>query len=245
MFGRIAPRYDLLNRLLSFGQDVRWRRRLAALAGDSPGQEVLDLATGTGDVILALLRRNPNLRLGVGLDTAPEMLALGAQKLPGERSRLPVALVQADATSLPFADDAFDTITMAFGIRNVVNVPVALSEMRRVLKPAGQALILEFSLPCNHLVRWFYLLYFRRVLPVVGALISGDRVAYRYLNRTVETFPYGQDFCEMVKEAGFAKVNVTFLTFGVAAIYRGEKPLDDRRSAGDGTREAAPGKEDA
>ena len=221
MFDRIAPRYDLLNRLLSGRRDVVWRRRLAAMIPDGDRLQVLDVATGTADVILTILKRRKNVAEGVGLDMAGQMLLLGQKKAVADGFRDRLRFVHGDALALPFAPESFDAVTIAFGIRNVVDVPLALREMRRILKPGGKALILEFSLPTNRLLRAGYLMYFRHVLPRLGSLISGDGSAYRYLNETVEDFPYGSAFCRLMEEAGFVEVRAEQLTCGIASIYTG------------------------
>jgi len=223
MFDRIAHRYDLLNRLLSGRRDVAWRRQMAAMLPDRPDLELLDIATGTADVLLTLFERRKNIAHGVGADMAGRMLATGRDKVARAGLDDRIELVQADALALPFPDESFDAATIAFGIRNVTDVPRGLAEMHRVLRPGGRLLILEFSLPQNALIRWGYLLYFRHMLPRLGALISGDAGAYRYLNRTVEDFPYGEAFCELMRDAGFDNVADRPLTFGIASIYRGER----------------------
>jgi demethylmenaquinone methyltransferase/2-methoxy-6-polyprenyl-1,4-benzoquinol methylase len=224
MFDRVAHRYDLLNRLLSFGRDTAWRRELAARLDRRPDQHVLDVATGTADVILSLLDNSTRVSHAVGMDMAGGMLALAATKIAGRQRHQSVNLLRADACDLPFADGCFDAVTIAFGIRNVTDVATALGEIYRVLRPGGRILVLEFSLPDKRLVRRVYLLYFRKILPWVGGLISGDDYAYRYLNETAETFPYGQAFCDMLVRTGFSKVSANPLTFGVASIYQGDKP---------------------
>lgn len=220
MFNRIAHRYDLLNRLLSCGQDIRWRNRLATMVPNQSVTEVLDLATGTGDLLLTLARSTEGVR-GFGLDMAADMLSIARQKIKKAQMEHRLALVRADGIALPFADQSFHLTTIAFGIRNIPDYETAVREMRRVLLPGGRALILEFSLPSNRLLRASYLLYFRHVLPRIGAIVSGDRFAYRYLNQTVETFPYGDEFAELMRGAGFSEVRQHSLTFGVATIYEG------------------------
>lgn len=221
MFDRIAHRYDLLNRLLSFRQDVAWRKRLARLLPDRPDLRVLDLATGTGDVLLSLHHNSGRVQSGVGVDMAGKMLAIGHEKIAARDLSKTLRMVRGDAMTIAFDDASFDAVTIAFGIRNVLDVCEALREMRRVLRPGGRALVLEFSLPGNALFRAGYLFYFRHVLPRIGGLISGDSYAYRYLNETVESFPYGEAFCALMRDAGFADVRAHPLTFGIATIYEG------------------------
>jgi demethylmenaquinone methyltransferase/2-methoxy-6-polyprenyl-1,4-benzoquinol methylase len=221
MFNRIARRYDLLNRVLSMRQDVAWRKRLRRHLPDRPNLRVLDVATGTADVLLTLAK-DTRVTRGVGLDMAAEMLSVGQGKIAGRNLAAHTTLVRGDGVRLPFADGAFDAATIAFGIRNVPDVPAALAEMRRVLAPGGRAMVLEFSLPGNALMRHAYLFYFRHVLPRLGGFVSGDRKAYVYLNRTVETFPYGEAFLELMRAAGFRSVGAEPLTFGIATLYRGD-----------------------
>lgn len=223
MFNRIARRYDLLNRLLSFGQDQVWRKRLCLYLNDTPHQSILDVATGTGDVLIMLASNTNKIRTGIGVDTAEQMLAVGRDKICEKEMDSTLRLEHGDATHLNFSDNSFDAVTIAFGIRNVQNVPAGLSEMYRVLKPNGKCLILEFSLPTNALIRSGYLFYFRNVLPLIGGIISGDKAAYSYLNKTVESFPYGDAFCQLMRRAGFATVMPHPLTFGVATIYEATK----------------------
>lgn len=227
MFDRIARRYDLLNRLLSAGRDVAWRRRLARFMPAKPAIDLLDVATGTGDVLLELAALCPSIRSGRGVDLADNMLAIAGHKIRrlGFETRLSVA--RGDASALPCAAESFDCVTIAFGIRNVVDVPGALAEMKRVLRPGGRLLVLEFSLPSSAAVRTAYLWYFRHVLPRLGGLISGDSYAYRYLNETVETFPYGEEFCSLLRKVGFVHVEHHPMTAGIATIYVGDTPKAD------------------
>lgn len=224
LFDRIAPTYDLLNRLLSFRRDVAWRRALVKRIPHDRPVALLDLATGTADILITAHRRVPTIARSVGIDMSEQMLAYGRKKL--ERLDLceTIELRQGDATALDFEDAAFDVTTIAFGIRNVMDTPAALAEMLRVLKPGGQTLILEFSLPRNRAVRATYLLFFRHILPRLGGLLSGDRKAYTYLNQTVETYPYGPAFLEMLEKVGFAECTCKPLTFGIASLYSGRKP---------------------
>jgi demethylmenaquinone methyltransferase/2-methoxy-6-polyprenyl-1,4-benzoquinol methylase len=221
MFDQISPTYDRANRLLSFGQDIRWRKKLSETA-PFECKNILDVATGTADLLLTLISDRPE-SVGVGVDLSKKMLALGQNKVSKLDLDHRVKLQVADASSLPFADRSFDLITIAFGIRNVEKSEAALKEMVRVLKPGGQALILEFSLPKNPLIKWPYLLYFRHVLPFLGGVISKQPQAYRYLNQTVEAFPAVLDFSNRLQDCGFSEVSAHALTFGVAHIYCARK----------------------
>ncbi len=225
MFDEIADAYDVTNRVLSLRRDVAWRRRLTALLPDGPKPpRLLDLATGTCDVLIAAHRAGRAAPGSVGADFSAGMLRAGAKKLDRAGLGGALRLVQADATRLGFADARFDAVTIAFGIRNVLDVEAALREMCRVLRPGGRAVILEFSMPGNALLRAAYLLYFRHVLPRLGGLVSGKPAAYRYLNQSVESFPYGRAFCERMEQAGFAGVTARPLSFGIATLYTGLRP---------------------
>lgn len=224
LFDRIAPTYDLLNRLLSFRRDVAWRRRLVARIPSEQPITHLDLATGTADVLIAARRGRPGIARSVGVDLSEQMLAHARLKVERLGLAEAIELQQGDATALTFADASFDLTTIAFGIRNVMDTPAALREMLRVLKPDGQALILEFSLPRRRIVRGVYLFFFRHILPRLGGLVSGDRHAYSYLNKTVETYPYGPAFTQLLEDAGFVDGTCTPLTFGIASLYSGRKP---------------------
>jgi len=223
MFDRIAHRYDFLNRVLSMGIDVGWRRKMAAFLPGRGKQHVLDLATGTGDQLLALCAATDRVERGVGLDMAEKMLAIGRRKIARAGLDHKLTLAAGDAGDIPFPAESFDAVTITFGIRNLEDVEYALKEMWRVLKKGGRVLILEFSLPENGVMRGVYLLYLRRILPAVGGWVSGDRKAYRYLNRTVEQFPYGEAFCRLLRHAGFVAVRQHPLTWGIASIYTGTK----------------------
>jgi demethylmenaquinone methyltransferase/2-methoxy-6-polyprenyl-1,4-benzoquinol methylase len=223
MFDRIAPRYDLLNRLLSGRRDVVWRRVLAQNLPARESLHVLDLATGTGDVLLSLADLPTPIARGLGLDFSAGMLQYAGQKVSRHPRAETLALVQGDATCLPVQAEVYDAVTIAFGIRNVLDVDAALREMHRCLKSEGRALLLEFSLPSSALLRSLYLAYFRHVLPRIGAIVSGDSQAYRYLNQTVESFPYGEAFCDLMRNAGFHEVRSIPLTFGIATLYIGDK----------------------
>lgn len=223
MFDRIAHRYDLLNRLLSFGRDIAWRKEIARNLPSGNALRVLDLATGTADVLLELGRQSGRIALGVGVDPSSGMLAFGKKKLAESGVSGILVLVRGDAARLGFQSEVFDAVTIAFGIRNVDDPVVGLREICRVLKPGGRALVLEFSLPESRIFRAIYLFYFRHVLPRIGGLISGDAAAYRYLNKTVEAFPHGEAFCRWMHEAGFEVVKAHPLTLGIATLYLGGK----------------------
>lgn len=221
MFDRIAHRYDLLNHLLSLNRDKHWRKRVASYLPEGDKLEILDLATGTADQLIAL-SESGRLTHGLGLDLSEKMLELGREKLARLKLTEQLTLNEGNAEAIPCNDLSFDAVTISFGIRNVTDVGTALAEMKRVLKPGGRVLILEFSLPGNRLLKACHLFYLRHILPRLGKMISGDDQAYRYLNKTIETFPYGDKFCRLMNKAGFIESSCIPLTFGIVSIYVGE-----------------------
>lgn len=223
MFDAIAPRYDLLNRLLSLGIDRRWRTFAVSQLQMPEGGKVLDVATGTGDVALEVARQSPASLTIVGADITQGMLRIGREKVAASAFPQRITLVNAPCEALPFAEGLFDGVTIAFGIRNVVDRPAGLSEMCRVLKPGGRAVILEFSNPQSQLFKKIYYFYFRKVLPWVGGLIS-KRSAYEYLPDSVLEFPDQESFKGLMRDAGFGDVVHFDLTFGIATAYVGVKP---------------------
>jgi demethylmenaquinone methyltransferase/2-methoxy-6-polyprenyl-1,4-benzoquinol methylase len=222
MFDRIAPRYDLLNRLLSAGTDVRWRRRAVDFLELAPPLRVLDLCTGTADLLLEAVARDPR-NSGLGVDLAQGMLARGARKLARRGLRARARLAGGDGERLPVRERSFDAALVGFGIRNVADPPRALAEVLRALRPGGRFVVLEFSMPEGLLGR-LYRSYFTAVLPRIGRLVSGDRSAYSYLPASVQAFPGPRAFAALMEQAGFVAVRVEPLTFGIACLHRGERP---------------------
>lgn len=222
MFDTIAPRYDLLNRLLSFGIDRRWRRYAVAQLNIPKQGQVLDIATGTCDVALEIAGQTDESVRIIGEDFTQGMLVHGQKKLEQTPLGSRIRLVNAPCEAIPHPDESFDGITIAFGIRNVVEREQGLREMVRVLKPGGRAVILEFSNPRSRFFRSLYYFYFRRLLPAIGGLFS-QRSAYQYLPDSVLEFPAQETFCEMMRSAGFSLVTSKDLTFGIATVYVGDK----------------------
>ncbi len=215
MFDGIAPVYDRLNDILSLGIARSWRRKLVRGVHVCEGK-ILDLATGTGDLAGALKRRFPQVRI-TGADPSEGMLAVARAKVRD------VDFVRARAEDLPFGDGEFDVVTAAFGVRNFSDIPRALGEMHRVLKGGGETFILEFSTPHNKVFGAVYGLYFRRILPAIGALLSRDKRAYDYLPKSVGEFAAPQEFADTMRSAGFADITARPLFGGVAYIYKGRK----------------------
>lgn len=223
MFNSIAGRYDFLNHLLSLGQDVRWRRALRQFLPDSDRQTILDLATGTADVLITLSKNNPKIHRGYGVDPAVNMLEIGRRKIQLAHLDDHLMLQQGDAQALPFLNETFDCVTIAFGLRNIPDLRLSLLEMYRVTKKGGRVLILEFSKPENPLLKCGHWLYLQTVVPLVGFLFSGNFKAYAYLNQTIQTFPYGDRFCKILKQMGFINIQAHPLMGGAATIYAAQK----------------------
>jgi demethylmenaquinone methyltransferase / 2-methoxy-6-polyprenyl-1,4-benzoquinol methylase len=220
MFGRVAPRYDLLNHLLSFHIDKYWRagavRRVRPIL-ERPGARAIDLCCGTGDLMLALQRTAGSLVYGS--DFCHAMLTAAAEKSIRRRAR--TALFEADALQLPLANGSFDLVTVSFGFRNLADYAAGLAEMRRLLRPGGLLAILEFTRPPNRFVRGVYESYCRRILPAIGGWISGDRDAYTYLPDSVRKFPDAAQLAAAMRRAGFADVGFEYFTLGTVALHWG------------------------
>ena len=215
MFSALAGRYDLANHLLSGGLDFLWRRRAARIVRGWQPTRLLDLATGSGDLALALGAACPHAHV-VGADFCHPMLREARKK--GAAS-----LVVADGLRLPFASGAFDVVTVAFGLRNMESWPRALAEMSRVLAPGGHLLILDFSLPPPPL-RWLYRPYLHHVLPALAGLVTGERQAYDYLGASIEAFPHGPAMCALLEAAGLTEARGTALTGGIVSLYTARRP---------------------
>ncbi len=224
MFDRIAYRYDLLNRILSVGIDTRWRRKAIRQALKNKPGLVLDIATGTGDMAILLARFSPDSQI-IGLDLSAGMLEIAREKVAKRKLTGQIHFRQGDSENLPFADNTFDTITVAFGVRNFENTLQGLLECYRVLKPDGQITVLEFSQPVITPVKQLYFLYFKYVLPFVGRITSRDSKAYTYLFESSQVFPAGTEFVKILNEAGFISTFYQPLTLGICALYSGRKQL--------------------
>lgn len=243
MFASISRRYDLLNHLLSLNRDKQWREEAVAASGLEANNRVLDVCSGTADLALAYSRRLGPDGMAVGADFCPEMLRIGKQKARSANGRVGfesrVELVVADALALPFADNTFDVVSVAFGIRNVADMESGISEMSRVAKAGGRVVILEFSMPDSKLVGGLYKIYFTRILPLVGRVVSGaNNDAYSYLPDSVLQFPQGEEMREIMRARGLKDVSARRLTGGIVTLYVGRKDRANSRppSRGDSRR---------
>jgi demethylmenaquinone methyltransferase/2-methoxy-6-polyprenyl-1,4-benzoquinol methylase len=221
MFNRIVPRYDLMNRVMTGGRDVAWRNIVARQAA-ARGDDVLDIATGTGDLAFAI--RQTGAKHVTGTDFSEEMIEAAKKKAP--KHGPDVRFMLADALDLPFEDAAFDAATVAFGLRNMVDYDAALREMHRVLRPGGAAIVLEMTPFRRPILGPPFRFYFERVVPLVGGVLSGSLTAYRYLPSSVEAFPPAYELADMMQAAGFEDVRYQLLGFGTVAIHSGTKPAD-------------------
>jgi demethylmenaquinone methyltransferase/2-methoxy-6-polyprenyl-1,4-benzoquinol methylase len=216
MFGSIAARYDLANHVLSCGIDLYWRARAAEIVDGWHPHTIADLATGTGDLALAIQKKMPHADL-IGVDFLPEMLKL-AQRKGVHR------VVLADAMKLPFEDASFDCVTIGFGLRNLQNCSAALTEMRRVLHAKGHLLVLEFSLPTFPILRAAYRFYLHRCLPLLGSFLTQKKSAYDYLGDSIEDFPHGNAMCELMRGTDYISASFEPMTGGIVTIYTATKP---------------------
>lgn len=221
MFNSIAHRYDFLNHFLSAGIDYSWRKKAIRILGDSKPLQILDVASGTGDLAIEAVTLNPEKIIGV--DIADDMLEIGRKKILKKGLSSLITLQNGDSENLEFPDAHFDAVMVAFGVRNFENLEKGLSEMFRVIRPGGMVLVLEFSKPKKFPVKQFYSFYFRYILPALGRLISGDSGAYTYLPDSVGAFPDGELFLEILEKVGFKNGEKKPLTFGISTIYTAKK----------------------
>ncbi|MDT0641663.1 bifunctional demethylmenaquinone methyltransferase/2-methoxy-6-polyprenyl-1,4-benzoquinol methylase UbiE [Zunongwangia sp. F363] len=221
MFDKISGNYDGLNRVISLGTDEKWRKKVVALVESQNPETVLDIATGTGDLAIKMI--NTGASKIVGLDLSEGMLAVGRKKIAKKNLEKKIEMVQGDSEALPFDDNSFDAITVAFGVRNFENLDKGLKEIRRVLTPGGIFVVLETSVPVKFPFKQGYKLYSNLILPLIGKLFSKDRDAYSYLSKSAASFPYGEAFNNILKKNGFINVEDKPQTFGVATIYVASK----------------------
>jgi demethylmenaquinone methyltransferase/2-methoxy-6-polyprenyl-1,4-benzoquinol methylase len=223
MFNGIAHRYDLLNQILSFGIHGLWRKRLVKRILKHKPSRVIDIATGTADVAIAIAKKDENVNIE-GVDIADKMIAIGKSKVKNKGFEKRISLSRAYAESLPFKDEIFNVATVAYGVRNFNDPKKGLEEMFRVIKSGGSIHVLEFVNPKLLIIRWIFGFYFQSVLPLLGRLISGHKHAYTYLPKSVKIFAERQDFVKMLSDVGFIEASYTIQSFGIAAIYSAIKP---------------------
>lgn len=221
MFDNISGNYDGLNRVISFGTDVKWRKKVIALVAAQNPKSILDIATGTGD--LAIQMAPIKAERIVGLDLSEGMLKVGRKKIAAKDLDNRVEMIQGDSEALPFEDNSFDAITVAFGVRNFENLEKGLSEILRVLKKGGIFVILETSVPTKFPFKQGYSFYTKNLLPLIGKMFSKDKVAYSYLSESAAAFPYGEELNNILREIGFIDVQHDPQTMGVATIYSASK----------------------
>lgn len=221
MFNSISGKYDFLNHFLSLGIDIRWRKKAIRLLADANPKKILDIATGTGDFAIEALKLNPESVVGV--DISEGMLNVGKEKMKKKGLDHIIKLESGDSENLRFDDNNFDAVIVAFGVRNFEDLEKGLSEMNRVLNTGGKVVILEFSKPTAFPFKQLYNFYFRWVLPKIGKLVSKDNAAYTYLPESVNEFPFGQDFLDVLARTGFKNTKCKALTLGISSIYIGEK----------------------
>ena len=221
MFDNISGNYDFLNHFLSLGIDRGWRKKAIRILAPLHPKNILDVATGTGDFAIMALNINPDKVTGVDISTG--MLEMGRKKIQRKGLDHKIELLNGDSENLPFEENKFDAVTVAFGVRNFENLEKGLGDIFRVMKPDAMVVVLEFSRPRKFPFRQLYNFYFKIVLPKVGRVISKDKAAYTYLPESVEAFPDGQDFLEILKNIGFKDTACKTLTFGISSIYTGRK----------------------
>jgi len=221
MFNNISPKYDFLNHLLSMGIDHLWRRKAIKMLKSQAPKKMIDLATGTGDFALAALKLNPEKIVGV--DISEGMLEEGRKKIKKKGKENVISMVLGDSESLPFDDNEFDALTVGFGVRNYENLEKGLSDMLRVIKPGGTAIILEFSKPKKFPVKQFFEFYSKYIIPTIGKLVSKDDAAYEYLPESVAAFPEGKDFLDILEKVGYKNPTATSVSGGIATIYKAVK----------------------
>ena len=221
MFNNISKKYDFLNHFLSMGIDILWRKKAIQMLKESQPKQILDIATGTGDFAIEALKLNPTKVTGI--DISKGMLAVGNQKIKKKGLENVIELKLGDSENLEFNDNTFDAYTVGFGVRNFENLEKGLTEMLRVLKPNGTAIILEFSKPKAFPIKQIYNFYFNKMLPGIGKLVSKDNAAYTYLPESVDAFPDGKDFTSILEKIGYKNTQTTVLMFGIASIYKANK----------------------
>ncbi len=225
MFDSIAPKYDFLNRFLSLRQDIRWRRELVISADIPDNGKVVDIACGTCDVALEIEKQKKNKTIIFAADFSPEMLRLGKKKISDKEKKNTIHLMAANALNLPFKNNSFDAVFIAFGIRNIMDRKAALTEFHNSLKKGGKAAILELTMPRQTVIKKIYMFYFKKILPFLGTIFSKNSDAYHYLPASVINFPSQKDFAGIMKSAGFSEIKWKQMTFGIVTLFVGTKKV--------------------
>ena len=221
MFDSISIEYDFLNRIMTFGNDIKWRKNIYKIAKHYNPKKILDIATGTADIALELSKINGcNI---IGLDISEKMLEIGRTKVLNQSLSEKVTLISGDAENIDYGTESFDLVTIGFGVRNFQNLEKGLKESHRVLKPKSKLIILETSVPTNPLIKFFYLMFSRSFIPFIGQLFSKDKAAYKYLQKSAEKFPSGKNFINVLKKCGFTNIELKPQMFGATTIYVAEK----------------------
>lgn len=218
MFDNVSAKYDFLNRLLSVRIDILWRNKVVNLVAAENPSHILDVATGTGDLAIALGKKIPSASI-IGFDLSEGMLKYGREKVEKQKLSERISMIQGDAESMPFDDNTFDVVTASFGVRNFENLEKGLSEFKRVLKPGGKVIILEFSQPQAFPMKQLYHFYSFKILPTIGKLFSKDSRAYAYLPESIMAFPYGEEMIAILSKLGYREAKQTKLSFGISTIY--------------------------
>ncbi|MDO6473544.1 bifunctional demethylmenaquinone methyltransferase/2-methoxy-6-polyprenyl-1,4-benzoquinol methylase UbiE [Maribacter sp. 1_MG-2023] len=221
MFDTISKNYDGLNRVISFGIDIKWRKKVVEILKKENPQSILDIATGTGDLAIALVKTGA--KKIVGLDISPGMLAVGKEKVTDKKLNSTIEMVVGDSEKLTFEDNSFDAVTVSFGVRNFETLNTGMAEILRILKPNGTLVVLETSVPTKTPYKQGYSFYTKNILPLIGKLFSKDDSAYGYLSESASVFPHGENFNNILREIGFIDVTNKPQTFGVASIYVAKK----------------------
>ena len=221
MFDKVSTNYDFLNRVLTFGIDINWRKRVVKVVAENKPKQLLDIATGTGDFAIMLAKLNPEKV--IGLDISQGMLDKGIEKIKNKKLESLIDMIQGDSENMPFKDNTFDAITVGFGVRNFENLDKGLQEIFRVLKPGGILAILETSQPESFPMKQLFKFYSKYIIPTIGGLFSKDKSAYSYLPESAAAFPYGKNFNNILQKNGFNSATNKPLTFGIASMYTAKK----------------------
>lgn len=222
MFDKVSSKYDFLNRILSLGIDISWRNKVVKIVNEKNPKDILDIATGTGDLAISIAEKNKTAKV-IGFDLSEGMLSYGRKKITKKGLDSNIKMIQGDAENMPFEDNTFDVVTVSFGVRNFENLEKGLIDIYRVLKPNGKLVILEFSTPEKFPMKQLYAFHSKYILPTVGNFFSEDSTAYDYLPNSIKAFPYGEKMVAILENCGYKNTYCKKLTSGISSIYVGEK----------------------